>query len=256
MSDSPTSSGVSRSENIANVPRRFLTSSKNSRGALPKYGVASKSPSALSDSHGSQLSTRSWRPQLGDYYPELMGSDPYWPHFDAATSSSIGSDADAKYDVAPRIPSIIFDANSEHFAAPTISSIGSDACPKYSDNSTLLSLPHGSKPSPLSAIHRILDSTLPGNQNHIESQFDTTGQIEPPGSKPHVTATIWEAEETFCLLVERNGVCVARREDNRMINGTWLLSAAGVRRDRIENLRREKVYHCIRFGPRYLRGHW
>jgi len=43
-------------------------------------------------------------------------------------------------------------------------------------------------------------------------QFDTTGQIAPPGMKPRVTATLWEDEGSLCFQVEAKGVCVARRE--------------------------------------------
>jgi protein SOK2 len=42
--------------------------------------------------------------------------------------------------------------------------------------------------------------------------FDTTGQIQPPGMKPRVTATLWEDEGSLCFQVEARGICVARRE--------------------------------------------
>jgi protein SOK2 len=41
--------------------------------------------------------------------------------------------------------------------------------------------------------------------------FDTTGQIQPPGKKPRVTATLWEDEGSLCFQVEAKGACVARR---------------------------------------------
>ena len=41
--------------------------------------------------------------------------------------------------------------------------------------------------------------------------FDTTGQTQPPGAKPRVTATLWEDEGSVCYQVEARGVCVARR---------------------------------------------
>src|SRR5271163_3052414 len=92
-----------------------------------------------------------------------------------------------------------------------------------------------------------------------QHQFDTTGQIAPPGMKPRVTATLWEDEGSLCFQVEAKGVCVARREgtarlsaawlrgffqnrdrlvadlrnlDNHMINGTKLLNVAGMTRGR------------------------
>ena len=85
--------------------------------------------------------------------------------------------------------------------------------------------------------------------------YDTTGQVAPPGMKPRVTATLWEDEGSMCFQVEAKGVCVARRDgmascmniraikshdangfvgssliacpDNHMINGTKLLNVAG-----------------------------
>lgn len=42
--------------------------------------------------------------------------------------------------------------------------------------------------------------------------YDATGQIAPPGTKPRVTATLWEDEGSLCYQVEANGICVARRE--------------------------------------------
>lgn len=42
--------------------------------------------------------------------------------------------------------------------------------------------------------------------------IDTTGQIAPIGTKPRVTATLWEDEGTLCFQVDVKGTCVARRE--------------------------------------------
>ena len=42
--------------------------------------------------------------------------------------------------------------------------------------------------------------------------YDVTGQAQPPGAKPRVTATLWEDEGSLCYQVEARGVCVARRE--------------------------------------------
>lgn len=47
--------------------------------------------------------------------------------------------------------------------------------------------------------------------------FDTTGQVAPPGSKPRVTATLWEDEGSLCFQVEARGVCVARREGTSVV---------------------------------------
>lgn len=42
--------------------------------------------------------------------------------------------------------------------------------------------------------------------------YDINGQLQPPGAKPRVTATLWEDEGSLCYQVEAKGVCVARRE--------------------------------------------
>jgi hypothetical protein len=68
--------------------------------------------------------------------------------------------------------------------------------------------------------------------------------------KPRVTTTLWEDEGSLCFQVEARGVCVARREDNHMINGTKLLNVAGLtggRRGGI--LKSEKMRHVVKIGP-------
>lgn len=86
---------------------------------------------------------------------------------------------------------------------------------------------------------------------------DTTGQIAPPGMKPRVTATLWEDEGSLCFQVEAKGVCVARREDNHMINGTKLLNVAGMTRGRRDGiLKSEKTRHVVKIGPMHLKGVW
>nr|POE51150.1 cell pattern formation-associated protein stua [Quercus suber] len=87
--------------------------------------------------------------------------------------------------------------------------------------------------------------------------FDTSGQIAPHGMKPRVTATLWEDEGSLCFQVEANGVCVARREDNHMINGTKLLNVAGMTRGRRDGiLKSEKTRHVVKIGPMHLKGVW
>ncbi|KAL3424636.1 KilA-N domain-containing protein [Phlyctema vagabunda] len=87
--------------------------------------------------------------------------------------------------------------------------------------------------------------------------YDTTGQIAPPGMKPRVTATLWEDEGSLCFQVEAKGVCVARREDNHMINGTKLLNVAGMTRGRRDGiLKSEKLRHVVKIGPMHLKGVW
>jgi hypothetical protein len=94
-------------------------------------------------------------------------------------------------------------------------------------------------------------------QNNPTQIIDTTGQIAPPGARLNVTVTLWEDEGCLCFQVNAKGVCVARREDNHMINGTKLLNVAGIpqsRRDGI--LKSEKVRHVVKIGPIVLKGVW
>ncbi|KAK4574225.1 hypothetical protein LTR86_001986 [Recurvomyces mirabilis] len=94
-------------------------------------------------------------------------------------------------------------------------------------------------------------------QQNFERSYDTTGQVAPPGMKPRVTATLWEDEGSLCFQVEANGVCVARREDNHMINGTKLLNVAGMTRGRRDGiLKSEKTRHVVKIGPMHLKGVW
>ncbi|KAJ5621240.1 hypothetical protein N7528_006023 [Penicillium herquei] len=87
--------------------------------------------------------------------------------------------------------------------------------------------------------------------------YDSTGQIAPPGAKPRVTATLWEDEGSLCYQVEAKGICVARREDNHMINGTKLLNVAGMTRGRRDGiLKSEKLRHVVKIGPMHLKGVW
>ncbi|TAQ90684.1 hypothetical protein B7494_g1017 [Chlorociboria aeruginascens] len=98
---------------------------------------------------------------------------------------------------------------------------------------------------------------IPGQGYGPQQGFDTTGQIAPPGMKPRVTATLWEDEGSLCFQVEAKGVCVARREDNHMINGTKLLNVAGMTRGRRDGiLKSEKMRHVVKIGPMHLKGVW
>lgn len=113
--------------------------------------------------------------------------------------------------------------------------------------------------SPLSAVSQggpqtPQSATAGAYSNH---SFDATGQIAPPGMKPRVAATLWEDEGSLCFQVEARGVCVARREDNHMINGTKLLNVAGMTRGRRDGiLKSEKVRHVVKIGPMHLKGVW
>lgn len=120
--------------------------------------------------------------------------------------------------------------------------------------STLIPQP---QPLPLPAMTTGAASSLTAPQYPSGHTFDTTGQIAPPGMKPRVTATLWEDEGSLCFQVEAKGVCVARREDNHMINGTKLLNVAGMTRGRRDGiLKSEKTRHVVKIGPMHLKGVW
>ncbi|CAG80478.1 YALI0D01573p [Yarrowia lipolytica CLIB122] len=99
-------------------------------------------------------------------------------------------------------------------------------------------------------------AALPGGPLPI-TITDPTGQNPPPGVKPKVTTTSWEDEGTLCFQVEARGICVARREDNDMINGTKLLNVAGMTRGRRDGiLKGEKLRHVVKAGAMHLKGVW
>lgn len=94
-------------------------------------------------------------------------------------------------------------------------------------------------------------------QTTVMQPHDPTGQFPPPGMKPRVTTTLWEDEGTLCFQVEAKGVCVARREDNDMVNGTKLLNVAGMTRGRRDGiLKSEKQRHVVKVGAMHLKGVW
>ena len=100
-------------------------------------------------------------------------------------------------------------------------------------------------------------SAQSAGSQYASQSMDTSGQIAPTGMKPRVTATLWEDEGSLCFQVEANGVCVARREDNHMINGTKLLNVAGMTRGRRDGiLKSEKTRHVVKIGPMHLKGVW
>jgi len=87
--------------------------------------------------------------------------------------------------------------------------------------------------------------------------FDRTGQTAPPGSSPTVTTAFWEDEGCLCYQVETGGVCVARRDDNHMINGTKLLTLTAMTAGRKGALlKSEKIRHTVKLGPTHFKGVW
>ncbi|KAB5554671.1 hypothetical protein GE09DRAFT_1058964 [Coniochaeta sp. 2T2.1] len=134
--------------------------------------------------------------------------------------------------------------------------------PQYNYGNGLTSPPQGPPQVSNSMVNQnVLPLPGVGSQQGMgggyQAGFDTTGQIAPPGMKPRVTATLWEDEGSLCFQVEARGICVARREDNHMINGTKLLNVAGMTRGRRDGiLKSEKIRHVVKIGPMHLKGVW
>ncbi|KAA8914776.1 hypothetical protein TRICI_002835, partial [Trichomonascus ciferrii] len=128
-----------------------------------------------------------------------------------------------------------------------------------------LSSPYGGYPYLQQAQPAQLPQYTTQQQQQQQQQYhhvlpaitDPTGQTAPPGVKPKVTTTLWEDEGTLCFQVEARGICVARREDNDMINGTKLLNVAGMTRGRRDGiLKGEKNRHVVKAGAMHLKGVW
>ncbi|GMM33046.1 hypothetical protein DASC09_003710 [Saccharomycopsis crataegensis] len=76
-------------------------------------------------------------------------------------------------------------------------------------------------------------------------------------TKPRITTTFWEDENTVCYQVEARGVAVSRREDSNFINGTKLLNVTGMTRGRRDGiLKTEKTRYVVKIGAMNLKGVW
>ncbi|KAL9537452.1 hypothetical protein MBANPS3_011760 [Mucor bainieri] len=75
--------------------------------------------------------------------------------------------------------------------------------------------------------------------------------------RPKFATSFWEEEGTLCYQVDANSVCVARRQDNDMINGTKLLNVTGMSRGKRDGiLKNEKARVVVKVGPMHLKGVW
>ncbi|KAI7896504.1 transcription regulator HTH, apses-type DNA-binding domain-containing protein, partial [Mucor mucedo] len=76
-------------------------------------------------------------------------------------------------------------------------------------------------------------------------------------TRPRLTTTLWEDESTMCYQVDSRGICVARRQDNDMINGTKLLNVAGMSRGKRDGiLKNERGRIVVKVGAMHLKGVW
>ncbi|KAG1446133.1 hypothetical protein G6F56_009672 [Rhizopus delemar] len=100
----------------------------------------------------------------------------------------------------------------------------------------------------------------PMNYNQVDSQttFGSTPYPRLPlTSRPRLTTTLWKDEGTVCYQIDIRGICVARRQDNDMINGTKLLNVTGMSRGKRDGiLKNEKGRVVIKAGAMHLKGVW
>ncbi|ORZ17844.1 transcription regulator HTH, apses-type DNA-binding domain-containing protein, partial [Absidia repens] len=78
-----------------------------------------------------------------------------------------------------------------------------------------------------------------------------------PNHRPKITTSLWEDEGTICYQVDARGICVARRQDNDMVNGTKLLNVTGMSRGKRDGiLKNEKGRVVVKVGAMHLKGVW
>ncbi|WFD22946.1 hypothetical protein MEQU1_001627 [Malassezia equina] len=94
----------------------------------------------------------------------------------------------------------------------------------------------------------------------MPTSYGATPQYNVPvplGGRHRVTTTLWEDEGTLCFQVDVKGVCVARRHDNNMVNGTKLLNVCGMSRGKRDGiLKNEKERIVVKVGAMHLKGVW
>ncbi|KAL7319358.1 hypothetical protein PS15m_002504 [Mucor circinelloides] len=116
-------------------------------------------------------------------------------------------------------------------------------------------------------------NTMPSSTSHLFQPYPTlsrsssylnqssyaskvSGNHKPLG-RPRLTTTLWEDESTICYQVDCRGICVARRQDNNMINGTKLLNVAGMSRGKRDGiLKNERGRVVVKVGAMHLKGVW
>lgn len=199
------------------------------------------------DSHQPHMSAaQSYAPQ-----PTTASSMPHYPHYQQ--QPSVLQPGPGNYAPSPGAYGQYGYSNGvtspQSAGQPVSSSMGQQM------NSGLLPLP--AMPAGGNQQHTYISGPGGPTPGYPQQNYDTTGQVAPPGMKPRVTATLWEDEGSMCFQVEAKGVCVARRDDNHMINGTKLLNVAGMTRGRRDGiLKSEKLRHVVKIGPMHLKGVW
>lgn len=128
------------------------------------------------------------------------------------------------------------------------------------------------------------------SQSNFGGYYSTNvAPFSPPvPTRPRLTTSIWEDQNTICYQVDARGICVARRQgnfsrketknfdsgwsscwvggdsnlpflpsDNDMVNGTKLLNVAGISRGKRDGiLKNEKGRVVVKVGAMHLKGVW
>ncbi|ORX97886.1 hypothetical protein K493DRAFT_313896 [Basidiobolus meristosporus CBS 931.73] len=96
---------------------------------------------------------------------------------------------------------------------------------------------------------------IPQGINDSWSSMSGMSSMNRP--RPKLTTTLWEDENTVCFQVDAKGICVARRQDNDMVNGTKLLNVTGMSRGKRDGiLKNEKGRVVVKVGAMHLKGVW
>ncbi|KAG1136304.1 hypothetical protein G6F37_012138 [Rhizopus arrhizus] len=103
-----------------------------------------------------------------------------------------------------------------------------------------------------------LTTALPRpSRSHIGYHNYNTSFTHSTPQRPKLTTTVWEDEGTICYQVDAKSICVARRQDNDMINGTKLLNVVGMSRGKRDGiLKNEKGRVVVKVGAMHLKGVW
>ncbi|KAK9765729.1 hypothetical protein K7432_005716 [Basidiobolus ranarum] len=126
----------------------------------------------------------------------------------------------------------------------------------YSPHPSMMDSPRmGFPTSPWSPTTSWASTMLPSGMGN--SWLGLAGMGFPSQPRPKLTTTLWEDENTVCYQVDAKGICVARRQDNDMVNGTKLLNVTGMSRGKRDGiLKNEKGRVVVKVGAMHLKGVW
>ncbi|KAG2226765.1 hypothetical protein INT45_005730 [Circinella minor] len=133
--------------------------------------------------------------------------------------------------------------------------------PHY-DNSMVTPRPHSFPVMPvqtplMATQHHHQQVSAPAGAAPLSTQQQHQSQQEQRQQQTKLTTSFWEDEGTICYQVDAKGVCVARRQDNDMVNGTKLLNVVGMSRGKRDGiLKNERGRVVVKVGAMHLKGVW